>query len=221
VPYCLRVTEMQEDLLKLISRIRLSSPRARSLPTLDTLARFSLMSPRLAQARELVRCCKMLVYDAKSLKDPTLNARTFMNTRSAASMKHDGVSTRFASRFGRKPTHDPTELGSRSRPSECTTPSCNPPRAASHESKKRYLEFIQGDSCTVDRRIHRPRIQKAYPKSYSITARTCSNRYVDYADAWIEDQESGTGSRQMSSATFCHELYQESSKPAGNRQPLS
>ena len=89
------------------------------------------------------------------------------------------------------------------------------------EREKRYLEFIKGragaapmpnSSATKSRR----------PISNPIrtTGRTCSNRYVDYADAWIEDQDfKDPDTGQLLNRELLNQELTKIEKPAGIANP--
>jgi serine protein kinase len=57
----------------------------------------------------------------------------------------------------------------------------------SEEVEKRYLEFIKAELVPRYAEFIGHEIQKAYLESYSEYGQNLFDRYVDYADAWIED----------------------------------
>ena len=59
----------------------------------------------------------------------------------------------------------------------------------SEEDEKRYLEFIKAELAPRYAEFIGHEIQKAYLESYSDYGQNLFDRYVDYADAWIEDQD--------------------------------
>ena len=56
------------------------------------------------------------------------------------------------------------------------------------ETEKRYLEFIKGELAPRYAEFIGNEIQKAYLESYHDYGQNLFDRYVAYADAWIEDQ---------------------------------
>ncbi len=56
------------------------------------------------------------------------------------------------------------------------------------EQAERYLEFLKGYLIEI-RRIYRQGDQTAYLESYSEYGQNIFDRYVTYADFWIQDQE--------------------------------
>jgi serine protein kinase len=59
----------------------------------------------------------------------------------------------------------------------------------SEEAEKRYLEFIKADLAPRYAEFIGNEVQKAYLESYADYGQNLFDRYVDYADAWIEDQD--------------------------------
>ena len=57
------------------------------------------------------------------------------------------------------------------------------------ETEKRYLEFIKAELAPRYAEFIGHEIQKAYLESYHDYGQNLFDRYVDYADAWIEDQD--------------------------------
>src|SRR3546814_17363810 len=55
------------------------------------------------------------------------------------------------------------------------------------ETETRYLEFIKGDLAPRYAEFIGNEIQKAYLESYHDYGQNLFDRYVAYADAWIED----------------------------------
>jgi predicted Ser/Thr protein kinase len=62
----------------------------------------------------------------------------------------------------------------------------HPSRAAPDEVEKRYLELIKADLAALAEFIVRD--SEGLPRSYSDYGQNLFDRYVDYADSWIEDQ---------------------------------
>ena len=57
------------------------------------------------------------------------------------------------------------------------------------ETEKRYLEFIKAELAPRYAEFIGHEIQKAYLESYHDYGQNLFDRYVAYADAWIEDQD--------------------------------
>jgi serine protein kinase len=57
------------------------------------------------------------------------------------------------------------------------------------ETEKKYLEFIKADLAPRYAEFIGKEIQKAYLESYGEYGQNLFDRYISYADAWIEDQD--------------------------------
>ncbi|MGY2938301.1 putative Ser/Thr protein kinase [Bradyrhizobium sp. GM6.1] len=88
------------------------------------------------------------------------------------------------------------------------------------EVEKRYLEFIKADLAPRYAEFIGNEIQKAYLESYSDYGQNLFDRYVDYADAWIEDQDfkdADTG--QLLDRELLNQELTKIEKPAGIANP--
>src|SRR5437899_3496935 len=189
VPYCLRVTEEQKIYEKLIQGSELASAPC-APATLETLARFSVMS-RLRKHENSTVFAKMRVYDGESLKESDPKARSVQEYRDAAGVDEgmDGVSTRFAFKIlAATFNHDPQEVAADAVHLMYALEQSIRREQLPEEVEKRYLEFIKADLAPRYAEFIGNEIQKAYLESYSDYGQNLFDRYVDYADAWIEDQ---------------------------------
>ncbi len=57
------------------------------------------------------------------------------------------------------------------------------------ETEKKYLEFIKAELAPRYAEFIGKEIQKAYLESYGEYGQNLFDRYIAYADAWIEDQD--------------------------------
>ena len=88
------------------------------------------------------------------------------------------------------------------------------------ETEKRYLEFIKAELVPRYAEFIGNEIQKAYLESYSDYGQNLFDRYVDYADAWIEDQDfKDPDTGQMLNRELLNQELTKIEKPAGHRQP--
>src|SRR5438128_9758526 len=190
VPYCLRVAEEQKIYEKLIQGSELAAaPCAPS--TLETLARFSVMS-RLRRHENSTVFAKMRIYDGESLKESDPKARSVQEYRDAAGVDEGmhGVSTRFAFKvLAATYNHDTNEVGADAVHLMYTLEQAIRREQLPDEVEKRYLEFIKAELAPRYAEFIGHEIQKAYLESYSDYGQNLFDRYVDYADAWIEDQD--------------------------------
>ncbi len=190
VPYCLRVTEEQRIYEKLIQGSELAeAPCAPG--TLEMLARFSVLS-RLRPPASGSLFSKMRVYDGESLKETDPHAKSVQEYRDAAGLDEgmDGVSTRFAFKvLSATFNHDTQEVGADSVHLMYVLEQAIRREQFGNETEKKYLEFVKAELAPRYAEFIGNEIQKAYLESYNDYGQNLFDRYVDYADAWIEHQD--------------------------------
>ncbi|MBX6376507.1 MAG: PrkA family serine protein kinase [Acetobacteraceae bacterium] len=190
VPYCLRVTEEQKIYEKLVRGSELAgAPCAPG--TFEMLARFSVLS-RLRRHENSNLFAKMRVYDGESLKDTDPRARSLQEYKDAAGPDEgmDGISTRFAFKvLAATFNHDTHEVSADPVHLMYVLEQQIRREQFPEETEKRYLEFIKGELAPRYAEFIGHEIQKAYLESYHDYGQNLFDRYVAYADAWIEDQD--------------------------------
>ena len=221
VPYCLRVTEEQKIYEKLIKKSELAkSPCAPS--TLEMLARFSVLT-RLRKHENSTVFSKMRVYDGESLKETDPRARSLQEYKDAAGVEEgmDGASTRFAFKvLAATFNHDTTEVAADPVHLMYVLEQAIRREQLPQESEKRYLEFIKGELAPRYAEFIGNEIQKAYLESYHDYGQNLFDRYVAYADAWIEDidfKDPDTG--QLMNREILNQELTKIEKPAGIANP--
>ncbi|GGC93401.1 PrkA family serine protein kinase [Chelatococcus reniformis] len=221
VPYCLRVTEEQKIYEKLIKTSELSeAPCAPA--TLEIMARFSVLS-RLAKHENSTPYAKMRVYDGESLKETDPKARSVQEYRDSAGVDEgmEGVSTRFAFKvLAATFNHDTTEVGADAVHLMYVLEQAIRREQLRDETEKQYLEFIKSELAPRYAEFIGHEIQKAYLESYSDYGQNLFDRYVDYADAWIEDvdfKDPDTG--QLLDRELLNQELTKVEKPAGIANP--
>jgi serine protein kinase len=221
VPYCLRVTEEQKIYQKLLAMSEVA--KAPCAPgTLEMLARFSVLT-RLKEHENSSLFSKMRVYDGESLKDTDPHAKTIQEYRDAAGITEgmDGMSTRFAykvlSETFNFDTHevaaDPVHL-------MFVLEQAIRREQLSEEKEDRYIEFIKEELGPRYAEFIGNEIQKAYLESYHEFGQNLFDRYVAYADAWIEDhdfKDPDTG--QLMNRQLLDQELSKIEKPAGIANP--
>src|ERR1700712_2977989 len=221
VPYCLRVTEEQKIYEKLISGSELAAAPC-APATLETLARFSVMS-RLRAHENSTLFAKMRVYDGESLKESDPKARSVQEYKDSAGVDEgmDGVSTRFAFKIlAATFNHDTSELGADPVHLMYALEQSIRREQLPEELEKRYLEFIKGELAPRYAEFIGHEIQKAYLESYHDYGQNLFDRYVSYADAWIEDidhKDADTG--QLLNRELLNQELTKVEKPAGIANP--
>ena len=221
VPYCLRSTEECKIYEKLLETSELSA--APCAPgTLDMLARFSVLS-RLKVHENSNLYSKMRVYDGESLKDSDPRAKSVQEYRDAAGVDEgmEGISTRFAFKvlsqtfnfdnqeIAADPVHMMYVLEQSIRRDQFP-----------EDAEKRLLNFIKSDLAPRYSEFIGHEIQKAYLESYSDYGQNLFDRYVAYADAWIEDsdyKDPDTG--QLMNRELLNQELSKIEKPAGIANP--
>jgi serine protein kinase len=190
VPYCLRITEERKIYEKLLNNSELAD--ASCAPgTLDMLAQFSVLS-RLKEHENSQLFSKMRVYDGESLKDTDPHARTMQEYRDAAGVTEgmDGASTRFAYKIlsetfnfdSHEISADPVHL-------MYVLEQSIKREQMPEDAEQRYLEFIKEELAPRYAEFIGNEIQKAYLESYNDYGQNLFDRYVAYADSWIEDHD--------------------------------
>jgi serine protein kinase len=221
VPYCLRVTEEQKIYGKLIKSSELA--KAPCAPaTLQMLARFAVLS-RLRPHPNSNLYTKMRVYDGENLKETEPNAKTMQEYRDMAGVDEgmDGISTRFAFKvLSATFNYDSQEVGADPVHLMYVLEQAIRREQFGDETEKQYLEFIKGVLAPRYAEFIGNEIQKAYLESYNDYGQNLFDRYVDYADAWIEHQDfkdADTG--QMLDRELLNQELTKIEKPAGIANP--
>jgi serine protein kinase len=221
VPYCLRVTEEGKIYEKLIQGSELANAPC-APATLDTLARFTVLS-RLRKHENSTLYAKMRVYDGETLKESDPKARSVQEYRDTAGVDEgmDGASTRFAFKvLAATFNHDTTEVGADPVHLMYVLEQAIRREQMPDEMEKRYLEFIKGELVPRYAEFIGHEIQKAYLESYSDYGQNLFDRYVDYADAWIEDQDfKDPDTGQLLNRELLNQELSKVEKPAGIANP--
>ncbi len=190
VPYCLQVSEEVRIYQKLLRNSALS--RAPCVPgTLDMMAQFSVLS-RLKGPENSNIYSKMRVYDGESLKDTDPKAKSYQEYREYAGPEEGmtGVSTRFAYKvLATVFNYDQTEVAANPVHLMYVLEQRITREDFPDETKRKYLNFIKGYLAPRYAEFIGKEIQTAYLESYSEYGQNIFDRYVTYADCWIQDQE--------------------------------
>ncbi len=221
VPYCLRITEERQIYQKLIRNSDLAN--APCVPaTLEILARFSVFS-RLREHENSTLFSKMRVYDGENIRESDPKAKSLQEYKDAAGVDEgmDGMSTRFAfkvlSQTYNYDTHevaaDPVHLMN-------VLDQAIRREQFPAETEKRYLAFIKGELAPRYAEFIGFEIQKAYLESYHDYGQNLFDRYIDHADAWIEDQDfKDPDTGQLMNREVLDQELTKIEKPAGIANP--
>ncbi|MDB5509669.1 MAG: putative serine protein kinase, PrkA [Hyphomicrobiales bacterium] len=221
VPYCLRATEEQRIYDKLIRGSELAAAPC-APATLEMLARFSVLS-RLRVHENSSAFSKLRVYDGESLRETDPRARSLQEYKDAAGPDEgmDGISTRFAFKvLAAAFNHDSVEIGADPVHLMFVLEQAIRRDQLPPDTEKRYLEFIKAELAPRYAEFIGHEIQKAYLESYHDYGQNLFDRYVDYADAWIEDldfKDPDTG--QLLDRELLNQELTKIEKPAGIANP--
>jgi serine protein kinase len=221
VPYCLRVTEERQIYEKLLRESELAaSPCAPEV--LDILSRFTV-STRLAEHENSPLYTKMRVYDGENLKEIDPKARSVQEYRDAAGVDEGmtGVSTRFAFKIlSQTFNYDTKEVAADPVHVMYILEEAIKREQFPKQTERAYLDFIKSELATRYAEFIGHEIQKAYLESYSEYGQNLFDRYIAYADAWIEDQDyKDPDTGQILKREILDNELSQIEKPAGIANP--
>jgi serine protein kinase len=221
VPYCLRVTEEIDIYRKLLRDSSLSGAPC-APDTLDMLAQFSILS-RVKEPENSSIFSKMRVYDGQNIKDTDPKAKSIQEYRDSAGVNEgmDGLSTRFAFKILSKVFNfDTTEVAANPVHLLYVLEKQIEQEQFQAETHDRYLRFIKEFLAPHYVEFIGKEIQTAYLESYSEYGQNLFDRYVTYADFWIQDQEyrdPETG--EILDRSSINDELEKIEKPAGISNP--
>ena len=221
VPYCLRVAEETKIYEKLLTSSELT--KAQCAPgTLGMLAQWSVLT-RLKDHENSSIYSKMRVYDGESLKDTDPHSKTIQEYRDAGGINEgmEGASTRFAYKvLSGTFNFDTNEIGADPVHLMYILEQAIRREQLPEETASRYFEFIKEELAPRYAEFIGNEIQKAYLESYNDFGQNLFDRYVAYADAWIEHhdyKDPDTG--QLMSRDLLDQELSKIEKPAGIANP--
>jgi serine protein kinase len=221
VPYCLRVDEETKIYEKLVQNSELASAPC-APDTLQMLARFAVMS-RLKPHENSTLYSKMRVYNGESLKEVDPKARTLQEYKDAAGVDEgmNGISTRFAFKaLSATFNHDTEEVAADPVHLMYVLEQSVRREQFPDEVEKAYLEVLKSDLAPRYAEFIGNEIQKAYQESYHDYGQNLFDRYVSYADAWIEDQDyKDPDTGQLLNRDLINQELTKIEKPAGIANP--
>ena len=190
VPYCLRTSEEVKIYQKLLRNSSLST--ASCAPgTLEMMAQFAALS-RLKDPENSNIYSKMRVYDGENLKDIDPKAKSYQEYRDYAGVDEgmSGLSTRFAFKIlSRVFNYDTMEVAANPVHLLYIIEQQIEQEQYAPEVKERYLAHLKGYLALQYAEFIGKEIQTAYLESYSEFGQNIFDRYVTYADYWIQDNE--------------------------------
>ncbi|CAM3768405.1 PrkA family serine protein kinase [Parendozoicomonas haliclonae] len=190
VPYCTRVKEEIKIYEKLLENSSLNAAPC-APDTLKMLAQFTTLS-RIKEPENSNVFSKMRVYDGESLKDTDPQAKPLQEYKDAAGVDEgmDGLSTRFAFKILSKVFNfDPSEVAANPVHLLYVLEREIEQQQFPQEVQERYLRYVKEFLAPKYIEFLGKEIQTAYLESYSEYGQNIFDRYITYADFWIQDQE--------------------------------
>jgi serine protein kinase len=190
VPYCLRVTDEIKIYDKLVRNSSLA--QAPCAPgTLKMMAQFAILS-RLKDPENSSIYSKMQVYDGENLKDTDPKAKSRFEYSDYAGVDEgmNGLSTRFAFKILSKVFNfDSTEVAANPVHLLYVLEQQVGREQFPPEIEQKYYAYIKEYLAQRYVEFIGKEIQTAYLESYSEYGQNIFDRYVTFADFWIQDQE--------------------------------
>ncbi len=190
VPYCLRVSDEIQIYDKLMRNSSLdTAPCAPG--TLKMMAQFAVLS-RLKEPENSSLFSKMLVYDGENLKDTDPKAKSIHEYIDYAGVDEgmNGLSTRFAFKILSKVFNfDTTEVAANPVHLLYVLEQQVEREQFPPETEAKYMAYIKEHLAQRYVEFIGKEIQTAYLESYSEYGQNIFDRYVIFADFWIQDQE--------------------------------
>ncbi len=221
VPYCLQVAEEVHIYEKLLRESSLSEAPC-APDTLSLLAQFVVLS-RLKEPENSSIYSKMRVYDGENLKDVDPKTKSIQEYRDMAGVDEamTGLSTRFAFKIlSRVFNFDPTEVAANPVHLLYVLEKQLEQEQFPDEVRDRYLGFLKEFITPRYIEFIGKEIQTAYLESYSEYGQNLFDRYVLYADIWIQDQEfRNPETGEMLDRSALNNELEKIEKPAGIGNP--
>ena len=190
VPYCTRIDEEIKIYDKLLANSSLKDAPC-TPDTLDMLAKFTVLS-RIKEPEKSNAFSKMRIYNGENLKDTDPNAKTLQEYKDEAGVNEgmEGLSTRFAFKILSKVFNfDPSEIAANPVHMLYVLEQQIEQQQYPQEIHERYLRYIKEYLAPKYIDTLGKEIQTAYLESYSEYGQDLFDRYITFADFWIQDQE--------------------------------
>ncbi|MDZ7865527.1 PrkA family serine protein kinase [Acidovorax sp.] len=221
VPYCLRVSEEIRIYEKLIRESSLGN--AVCAPgTLKMMSQFAILT-RLKEPENSSIFSKMQVYDGESLKDTDPRAKSYQEYRDYGGVDEGmtGISTRFAFKILSKVFNfDSAEVAANPVHLMYVLEQQIEREQFAAELETKYTSYIKEFLSPRYAEFIGKEIQTAYLESYSEYGQNIFDRYVTYADYWIQDNEyRDTDTGEVFDRSALNAELEKIEKPAGIANP--
>ena len=186
------------------------------------MSQFAILT-RLKEPENSSLYSKMLVYDGENLKDTDPRAKSYQEYRDYAGVDEgmSGISTRFAFKIISKVFNfDSTEVAANPVHLMYVLEQQIEREQFAAETEQKYLSFIKEHLATRYAEFIGKEIQTAYLESYSEYGQNIFDRYVTYADYWIQDHEyRDTDTGEVFDRASLNAELEKIEKPAGIANP--
>jgi serine protein kinase len=188
VPYCLRVSDEIKIYEKMIQDSGLANAPI-APKTFDIMAQFSVLS-RLSDHENSTQWSKMRVLNGEDLREDDPRAKTLQEYRDAGGVSEgmDGESTRFAYKIlSQTYNFEPDEIAADPVHLMFVIEEAIKKEQYDKEKQDKLIAFVKVDIAEHYAEFLGNEIQKAYLESYSEYGQNMFMRYLNYADAWIQN----------------------------------
>ncbi len=221
VPYALRVSDEVKIYRKLLERSTLKN--AIIAPgTLEMLAQYSVLG-RLEAPENSDIFVKMDVYDGKDVKEKNPEAKAIQEYRDNATVNEGmtGPSTRSAFKaISRTVNFDPTEQAANPVHLMYVLEENLKNENLPNDKYEQYLNYIKGILAPKYAQFLSDEIQEAYLESYFEFGQNLMDRYVAYADAWVQKIDyRDPDTNEMYDLDMLNAELEKIEKPAGIGNP--
>ena len=221
VPYCLQTSEEIQIYEKLLRNSSLSDVPC-APDTLRMLAQFVVLT-RLKDHENSSIYSKLRVYDGENLKDIDPKAKSMQEYRDAAGVDEgmSGLSTRFAFKILSKVFNfDPEETAANPVHLLYVLEKQIEQEQFPEDVRDRYVNFLKEFLTPRYIDFLGKEIQTAYLESYSQYGQNIFDRYITYADLWIQDRDfRNPETGEMLDHASLNDELEKIEKPAGIGNP--
>jgi serine protein kinase len=221
VPYCLRVDEEKKIYEKMISGSGLGTAPC-APQTIEMLAQFSVLT-RLRDHENSTPFSKLRVYNGENIREQDPRAKSIQEYKDVAGVDEgmDGISTRFAYKIlSQTFNFTPEEIAADPVHLMYVLETAIKREQLGEEREEKYLDFIKSELSSRYAEFLGNEIQKAYLESYSEYGQNLFDRYVEYADAWIQNQEfKDPDTGLLMDRSLLNDELEKIEKPAGIANP--
>lgn len=221
VPYCLRVSDEVNIYRKMLEHSSLSNSSC-APQTLEMLSKFSVLT-RLVEHENSSQYSKMRVYDGEAIKDVDPKARSIQEYRDNAGVDEgmSGISTRFAFKVLSKTFNfDPQEISADPVHLMYVLEDSIRREQFSKDTEEKFIDYIKEYLAPKYAEFIGNEIQKAYLESYKDFGQNLFEKYIMYADAWIQEidfKDPDTGN--LYDREILNKELEKIEKPAGIANP--